>query len=48
MQRTAAFQRGYDAYLGSWKDKTNPYPPGSSEELEWWDGFNTAQADYAI
>lgn len=47
MDRTAAYQRGYDAYLGSMKDKINPYPEGSEQAQQWRDGFNTAQADYA-
>lgn len=48
MERTAAFKLGYDAYLGPMKGKKNPYSEDAPEHKEWWEGFNAAQADYAI
>jgi hypothetical protein len=47
MNKSVAYQYGYQAYLGPAKGKTNPYPPGTAEEREWQDGFDTAQADCA-
>lgn len=48
MDRSAAFQRGYDAYLGPMKGKANPYAEGTKDHDDWWEGFNVAQADCAI
>jgi hypothetical protein len=47
MEKTAAYELGYDAYLGPIKGKTNPFHEESKEFAEWWRGFNAAQADMA-
>lgn len=47
MTPSAAFQLGYDAYLGSYKDKINPFPEGTDNHSYWQDGFNSAQADFS-
>jgi ribosome modulation factor len=48
MQRSPAYTQGYEAYLGPMRDKTNPYPEGSEQHSQWWEGFNNAQADYSV
>lgn len=48
MEKSAAFQLGYDAYLGPMKGKKNPHPEGSQAHDDWWEGFDAAQADCAI
>jgi hypothetical protein len=48
MIRSAAYKLGYDAYLGSMRDKINPHPEGTEAHSDWWRGFNDAQADYSI
>jgi hypothetical protein len=47
MEHSEAYQKGYDAYLGSMKDKVNPYRPDSRDADEWQAGYNHAQADCA-
>lgn len=48
MQRPPAYKQGYDAYLGPISGTKNPYPEGSAEHGQWWEGFNDAQADYSV
>lgn len=49
MERSAAYQQGYDAYLiPFWRiGSKNRHPTGSHEWDEWWAGYNHAQADCA-
>jgi hypothetical protein len=42
-----AYQRGYAAYLGPMRGKTNPFPVNSPEFERWGEGFWIAQADAA-
>jgi hypothetical protein len=42
--RTPAFKLGYESYLSG---NPNPHPDGSKAHVDWWDGLNTAQADFA-
>ena len=45
MKNSQAYRLGYDAYLGPWAGKTNPYPVDSTEHAYWEAGFNAAAAD---
>lgn len=47
MAKSAAYQLGYDAYLGPMRSKTNPYPMGTADHGDWWCGFNASQADHS-
>ena len=45
--KSIAYQRGYDAYLGSAKGKQNPFESGTKQAEDWAAGFEHAQADCA-